>query len=68
MSKLLVAVMCGMLVLSGVACQNKESDDSMSGSESGEVKTAKDDCTHCAGTQTAKADGTCPMCGGKPKG
>ena len=26
-----------------------------------------DDCPHCAGTQTARSDGTCPMCGMKVK-
>ena len=68
MSKLLIAVVCGMLALAGAACQNRENDDmSSSGSSAGEVKAAKDDCAHCTGVQTAKADGTCPMCGMKVK-
>ena len=66
-SKVLIALMCGMLMLSGAACQNKEQDDTMSsGTGAGEVKTASDACSHCAGTQTATASGTCPVCGMKP--
>ena len=66
MSKILIAVMCGMLMLSGAACQNKQEDETMtSGSGAGEVKTASDACSHCPGVQTATASGTCPVCGMK---
>ncbi len=73
MSKLFVVALSGLLFVS-VGCQNKddEMDDrgSMSGtSSSSEMRTSAgaDDCPHCAGKQTAKADGTCPMCKGKVK-
>ena len=68
MSKLLVAVTCGILMLSGAACQNKQAEDDMSsgGTNAGEVKTAADACSHCPGVQTATAAGACPVCGMKP--
>ena len=69
MSKLLVPVMSVMLMLSGAACQNRENDDATTsgGSSAGEVKAASDACSHCPGVQTAKADGSCPVCGMNPK-
>ena len=73
MSKLLVVALSGLLFVT-VGCQDKNDDmdngGSMSGrSSSSEMRTSAgaDDCPHCAGKQTAKADGTCPMCKGKVK-
>lgn len=67
MSKVLAAVICGVLMLSAVACQNQKQDDSMStsGNDAAEMKTASDACSHCPGNQTATAGGTCPVCGMK---
>ena len=65
MRKLLVCcAMLGMLAAVNVGC-NKNKDD---GSTSGDpMKMSTDDCAMCPGTQTAKADGTCPQCGMKVK-
>jgi hypothetical protein len=53
-----------MLMLSGAACQNRgEGDTTSGGSGAGDVKAAADACSHCPGVQTAKADGSCPVCG-----
>jgi hypothetical protein len=73
MSKLLVVVLSGlMFVVVGCKAEGEvgDNDASMSGSSSAtEMRTSAgaDDCSHCAGKQTAKADGTCPMCGMKVK-
>jgi uncharacterized paraquat-inducible protein A len=67
-SKVFIAVACGMLLLSAAACQNREKDDasmSTSDNNAAEVKTASDACSHCPGNQTATASGTCPVCGMK---
>lgn len=44
-----------------VGCQNK-SESSMETTKSDSMK-GMDECSMCAGTQHAKADGTCPSCG-----
>ena len=69
MSKLLVAAL-GAVMLVGVGCQrDRGSDTDMNGgtttmrTESSGTMRGADDCTMCEGTQTAKADGTCPQCG-----
>ena len=73
MSKLLVVVLSGlMFIVVGCKAEGevKDDDSSMSGSSSAsETRTSAgaDDCSHCSGKQTAKADGTCPMCSMKVK-
>jgi hypothetical protein len=73
MSKVLIAAL-GCVLFIGIGCKAKgevkDNDSTMSGtSTSTQTHTSggADDCTHCAGTQTAKADGTCPACGAKVK-
>lgn len=73
MSKLLIVALSGIMFVT-VGCQNKDDemndDMRMSGSSTAtESRTAggADACTHCPGKQTAKADGTCPMCNMKVK-
>jgi uncharacterized paraquat-inducible protein A len=75
MSKLLIVILSGMMFVA-VGCKAEaevdDTDDStMSGTSSrteGSTAAGADACTHCAGTQTAKADGTCSKCGMKVKG
>ena len=76
MSKLLIVILSSLMFVVAVGCKAEaEVDDTdnggtMSGtSGASETRTAggADDCSHCAGKQTAKADGTCPMCGMKVK-
>ena len=64
----LCAVLCmaSLLCVVSVGC-NKESDKMDSNSSEPKMMTS-DACSHCAGVQTAKADGTCPACGMKVKG
>jgi hypothetical protein len=54
-----------------VGCQKDKNgmhDDGMHGSSSSDPKMMKNDaCPACPGMQTARADGTCPQCGGKTK-
>lgn len=67
MKKLLVAAM-GAALLLGVGCQRDSADDGdmTVRTESTRSDTmAGDDCAMCEGTQTARADGTCPQCGMK---
>jgi len=79
MNKLLMAVL-GAVLFVGVGCQNDGSASSStsqttkSTTDGGTttVKTERtttgqgeDDCPHCPGVQTARADGTCPMCNAK---
>ena len=64
MRKTVIAAAIGMLVL--VGCKSDKSDD-MSSSGDAKKMSMKDDCPHCAGQQTAKADGTCTSCGMKVK-
>ena len=73
MSKLLVVIVCGMLFV-GVGCKAEgevgDNDATVSGTSSASGSSASagaDACSHCEGKQTAKADGSCPMCGAKPK-
>jgi hypothetical protein len=58
-----------ILATLAVAGCNKNKDDGMNeGSMSNEPKKMSTDaCSHCAGVQTATADGKCPVCGGKAK-
>ena len=58
-SKFLVVALAAALAMA-VGCQDKDKDAAM---KSGSEKAAMmDACTHCAGTQTATADGHCPVC------
>ncbi|HEV2295068.1 MAG TPA: hypothetical protein VGR35_14530 [Tepidisphaeraceae bacterium] len=73
MSKLLIVALSGIMFVT-VGCQNRDDemdrDTTMTGSSTAsETRTrgGADDCSHCAGKQTAKADGTCPMCNMKVK-
>ena len=81
MNKLLIAAL-GAVLFVGVGCQNDGGSGSSSSrtmrttrddgttttrTERTETMRGEDDCTHCPGTQTARADGTCPQCGMKVK-
>lgn len=73
MSKLMIVALSGIMFVT-VGCQNKDDDMNddmnMSGTSSAsETRTAggADACSHCEGKQTAKADGTCPVCSMKVK-
>ena len=65
MRKALIAAAVGLML---IGCQNKNDSADMDARSDAKMSTAKDDCNHCKGTQTAKADGTCPACGMKVKG
>ena len=66
MRKLLVVAL-GCMLFAGVGCKSEDKDmDHMDHKQSS--MSSKDDCPHCPGVQTAKSDGTCPMCGAKVKG
>jgi hypothetical protein len=54
----------GLLLVVG-GCNNMNKDDNMDGSTAEPKKMTTDACAHCAGVQTATADGKCPMCSGK---
>jgi len=58
-----MAVLAVTALLSVGCDMNKNKSDDMSGDQPKKMST--DACTHCAGNQTAKADGTCPQCGRK---
>jgi uncharacterized paraquat-inducible protein A len=74
MNKLLVAAL-GAVLFVAVGCQNDGGSSSGSArsdrdtmtvrTERSETMRGEDDCTHCSGSQTARADGTCPQCGMK---
>ena len=76
MNKLLMAAL-GAVLFVGVGCQNDRSNMDRSdrmdrGSTSASMSrsdtmSGQDDCPHCPGVQTARADGTCPQCGMKVK-
>jgi hypothetical protein len=73
MSKLLIVALSGLMFIA-VGCKAEgevdDNDSTMSGSSTAsETRSSAgaDACSHCAGKQTAKADGTCPMCGMKVK-
>ena len=77
MNKLLMAAL-GAVLFVGMGCQNDgssstSSSDRMDRSSSSasmsrsDTMSGQDDCTHCPGVQTARADGTCPQCGMKVK-
>jgi hypothetical protein len=58
-SRFLVVALAAALVMA-VGCQDKDKDHHM---KSGSEKAAMmDACSHCAGVQTATADGKCPAC------
>ena len=61
MRKLFALLAVGMLLVVG-GC--KSDNDSMNTSSSEPKKMTTDACSHCAGVQTATAEGKCPMCGG----
>ena len=64
MSKCLaVLALCATLSM-GCDMFNKDKSDDTSGEPK---KMSVDDCTHCTGNQTARADGTCPECKMKVK-
>ncbi len=67
MHKLLVTAFVGMMLV-GVGCDRNRRDDDMRSSSDPNKMSMKDDCSMCPGTQTAKADGTCPKCNMKVKG
>jgi hypothetical protein len=64
MRKTLIVAAISMFAL--VGCKSDKHDD-MSTSGDPKKMSTKDDCNHCAGNQTARADGTCPACGMKVK-
>ena len=64
MRKVLAMALVGALcVVVNVGCNNKDKE----GGPSTQPIKASDGCSHCAGVQTLKADGTCPQCGMKPQ-
>jgi len=62
MNKWIAVLALGAMLSMG--CDKNKSDDMSSDQPK---KMSVDDCTHCSGNQTAKADGTCPSCGMKVK-
>ena len=68
MKKFMVAAL-GAVLFVGVGCQNDggASDDAdvTVRTERTDTMRGADDCTMCEGTQTARADGTCPQGGMK---
>ena len=66
MRKLIIAAM-GAVLLVGVGCQNdRDADTDVTvRTEGTSTMRGADDCAMCEGTQTARADGTCPQCGMK---
>jgi hypothetical protein len=65
MRMLLVALLGGIMFV-GLGCKSNDNDmDHMD--HHGSMSAAHDDCPHCPGVQTARADGTCPLCGAKVK-
>jgi hypothetical protein len=68
MKKFMVAAL-GAVLFVGVGCQNdggaSDEADVTVRTESTDTMRGVDDCTMCEGTQTARADGTCPQCGMK---
>ena len=74
MNKLLIAAL-GAVLFVGVGCQKDGGASEASTSSSSDTMTVRtegsstmsgqDDCSHCPGVQTARADGTCPQCGMK---
>jgi hypothetical protein len=64
MSKWLAVLAVTAFLAVGCDMNKNKSDDNMNGEPK---KMSTDACTHCAGSQTAKADGTCPQCGWKVK-
>ena len=69
MSKLLVVILSGVMFVA-VGCKSDDGGDDMSASSSDTKSTMSagaDACSHCAGVQTATADGKCPICSAKPK-
>ncbi|HZN64256.1 MAG TPA: hypothetical protein VFB66_03080 [Tepidisphaeraceae bacterium] len=69
MSKKLVAVLGAALLVGVVGCQTDKGVDDDADvtvrTESTDTMRATDDCSHCAGVQKARSDGTCPECNAK---
>ena len=64
MRKALVLAAMGLMIVAG--CQDGKMK--MPWDKKATTQSASaDECPHCAGAQTARADGTCPMCGMKVK-
>lgn len=63
MRKSIALLAVGFLLVVG-GCKNDKNDD-MNSSSSEPKKMTTDACSHCAGVQTATADGKCPSCGAK---
>ena len=79
MNKLLMAAL-GAVLFVAVGCQNdggssstrttrtmRDDGTTTTRTERTDTMRGEDDCTHCPGVQTARADGTCPQCGMKVK-
>ena len=76
MNKLLMAAL-GAALMVAVGCQKDQKASTTTTTSDGDTMTVRtdstntargeDDCTHCPGVQTARADGTCPQCGMKVK-
>lgn len=66
MKKLMVAALGAVLVV-GFGCQKDHGSDRdvTVKTERTDTMRGQDDCPHCPGVQTARADGTCPQCGMK---
>ena len=68
MKKFMVAAL-GAVLFVGVGCQNDggvdDDADVTVRTERTDTMRGADDCTMCEGTQTSRADGTCPQCGMK---
>ena len=64
MRTMLIAAL-GAVLFVGVGCQNDGgSDDADVTVRTERTDTMRgDDCAMCEGSQTARADGTCPQCG-----
>ena len=61
------AILAVGLLLAVGGCKSDNNGDTMNTSSSEPKKMTTDACAHCAGVQTATADGKCPMCGAKVK-
>ena len=64
MRNTLIVAAIGLMLL---GCQNKNESQDMDASRDAKMSSTEDACPHCAGKQTATADGTCPKCGMKVK-
>ena len=62
MRTLFVVLAVGMMSFAVTGCKKDKMD-----TDSTTQTMSADACPHCAGVQTANADGTCPKCGMKVK-